>query len=81
MPLIFFVIPAQANAKAAAHGRWIPAFERVKKALGQVALRPSTARYARAQDEEIFFVPQRIHLILSLSKDALRMCKQVRRGE
>jgi hypothetical protein len=46
------------------------AFARVRKTLGADALRPSTARCARAQDEETFFVPQRIHLILSLSKDA-----------
>jgi hypothetical protein len=37
-------------------------------------VRPSTARSARAQDEEIFFVPSRIYLILTLSKDALWMC-------
>jgi hypothetical protein len=41
----------------------------VEKTLGQAAVRPSTARFARAQDEEIFVVPQKIYLILSLSKD------------
>jgi hypothetical protein len=38
-------------------------------------MRPSTARFASAQDEEIFFVPSRIYLILSLSKDALWTCR------
>ena len=47
----------------------MPAFERVKKSLDD-----ERRVLRQAQDEETFFVPSRIYLILSLSKDARRIC-------
>src|SRR6185437_4173268 len=54
-----------------------PAFERVRKAMGRRSVRLSTASFARARDAAHFFVPQRIFLILSLSKDAGRNCSRM----
>src|SRR5205823_2049894 len=58
-------------------------------AAGLAIVRPSTARCARAQDEELFSMPSTMYLILSsaeakprrVSKDACCRCNHRRAGE